>query len=127
MALLHSSCCSTPRLLSFRNSTTSNSQFFSLRSQSLRFPQTRLALGVRTTVATESPVISDTESGGDSPKLLLEVKDLSAVIADSRQPILKGVNLSIHEGEVSISTLYLNSFAVLRSRVIISSFFNLFS
>ncbi|KAM7499469.1 hypothetical protein LguiA_023883 [Lonicera macranthoides] len=100
MALLHSSCCSTPRLVSFRNSTASNSQLFSLRGQSRRFPQTRLALCVRATVAAESPEISGTESGGDSPKLLLEVKDLSAVIADSRQPILKGVNLSIHEGEI---------------------------
>ncbi|KAJ8756360.1 hypothetical protein K2173_025172 [Erythroxylum novogranatense] len=33
-------------------------------------------------------------------KPLLEVKDLTAVIAESRQEILKGVNLVVHEGEV---------------------------
>lgn len=31
---------------------------------------------------------------------LLEVRDLRAVIAESRQEILKGVNLVIYEGEV---------------------------
>ncbi|XP_040994171.1 ABC transporter I family member 6, chloroplastic-like [Juglans microcarpa x Juglans regia] len=36
----------------------------------------------------------------DEKKLLLEVKDLTAVIAESKQQILKGVNLAIYEGEV---------------------------
>ncbi|KAG6677667.1 hypothetical protein I3842_14G038700 [Carya illinoinensis] len=36
----------------------------------------------------------------DAKKLLLEVKDLTAVIAESKQQILKGVNLAIYEGEV---------------------------
>jgi Fe-S cluster assembly ATP-binding protein len=36
----------------------------------------------------------------ENKKLLLEVKDLMAVIAESRQQILKGVSLSIYEGEV---------------------------
>ncbi|WCJ19164.1 ABC transporter I family member 6 chloroplastic [Euphorbia peplus] len=40
-------------------------------------------------------------SGGSSKKIpLLEVKDLTAVIAESRQEILKGVNLLVHEGEI---------------------------
>ncbi|XP_073293077.1 ABC transporter I family member 6, chloroplastic-like [Primulina huaijiensis] len=43
---------------------------------------------------------SSTSAGGGAPKLLLQVKDLSAVIAESKQPILKGVNLTVHEGEV---------------------------
>lgn len=38
------------------------------------------------------------ESG--DKKLLLEVKDLTAVIAETGQEILKGVNLAIYEGEV---------------------------
>lgn len=50
-------------------------------------------------VTVESTVSSSTDAGG-SGKLLLEVKDLSAVISESKQPILKGVNLTIREGEV---------------------------
>ncbi|KAH6760799.1 non-intrinsic ABC protein 7 [Perilla frutescens var. hirtella] len=45
------------------------------------------------TVAVETPSSSATD-------LLLQVKDLSAVIADSKQPILKGVNLTVRHGEV---------------------------
>lgn len=33
-------------------------------------------------------------------KLLLQVKDLTAVIAESKQEILKGVNLTVYQGEV---------------------------
>lgn len=40
-------------------------------------------------------------SGREGEKeLLLEVKDLTAVIAESKQQILKGVNLSVYQGEV---------------------------
>lgn len=34
---------------------------------------------------------------------LLEVRDLRAVIVESRQEILKGVNLVVYEGEVRIN------------------------
>lgn len=34
------------------------------------------------------------------PRVLLEVKDLTAIVAESRQEILRGVNLTINEGEV---------------------------
>ncbi|KAG6415598.1 hypothetical protein SASPL_123011 [Salvia splendens] len=44
-------------------------------------------------VAIEGPSSSTTD-------LLLQVKDLSAVIAESKQPILKGVNLTVRHGEV---------------------------
>lgn len=54
---------------------------------------------MQATVSVETPS-SSTSAGGGAPKLLLEVKDLSAVISDSKQPILKGVNLTVHEGEV---------------------------
>lgn len=43
---------------------------------------------------------SSKDRGGDAPKVLLEVRDLSAVISESRQAILKGVNLVVNEGEV---------------------------
>ncbi|OIT21696.1 abc transporter i family member 6, chloroplastic [Nicotiana attenuata] len=45
------------------------------------------------------PLLSYSATGGgdDTRKLLLQVKDLSAVIADSN---LKGVNLTVYEGEV---------------------------
>ena len=40
--------------------------------------------------------------GGEARKIpLLEVKDLRAVIVESRQEILKGVNLVVYEGEVT--------------------------
>ncbi|GKU91482.1 hypothetical protein SLEP1_g5349 [Rubroshorea leprosula] len=39
-------------------------------------------------------------SGDDSKKPLLEVRDLTAVIAETKQEILKGVNLVVCEGEV---------------------------
>ncbi|KAB1225465.1 ABC transporter I family member 6, chloroplastic [Morella rubra] len=47
--------------------------------------------------AVDSPNASGSQ---DEKKLLLEVKDLTAVIAESKQQILKGVNLAIYEGEV---------------------------
>ncbi|KAI3470982.1 hypothetical protein Pfo_027645 [Paulownia fortunei] len=63
------------------------------------FVQSPRTLTPRATVAFETPSSSAADRGG-APKLLLEVKDLSAVIAESKQPILKGVNLTVHEGEV---------------------------
>ncbi|XP_042012473.1 ABC transporter I family member 6, chloroplastic-like [Salvia splendens] len=44
-------------------------------------------------VAIEAPSSSTTD-------LLLQVKDLSSVIAESKQPILNGVNLTVRHGEV---------------------------
>lgn len=50
------------------------------------------------TAALDSPAsISDEKDG---KKLLLEVKDLTAVISESQQKILDGVNLTVYEGEV---------------------------
>ncbi|KAJ8440721.1 hypothetical protein Cgig2_005452 [Carnegiea gigantea] len=50
------------------------------------------------TAAVDSPPeISDHEDG---KRHLLEVKDLTAVIAESQQKILNGVNLTVYEGEV---------------------------
>ncbi|KDP27532.1 hypothetical protein JCGZ_20170 [Jatropha curcas] len=44
--------------------------------------------------------IAGTDSRDSEKKPLLEVKDLTAVIAESKQEILKGVNLVVHEGEI---------------------------
>ncbi|XP_075514197.1 ABC transporter I family member 6, chloroplastic-like [Primulina tabacum] len=77
--------------LTFRNSAVDvHCRGFILTPRTLR---------LRATVSVETPS-SSTSGGGGAPKLLLEVRDLSAVIAESKQPILKGVNLTVHEGEV---------------------------
>ncbi|XP_059435143.1 ABC transporter I family member 6, chloroplastic [Corylus avellana] len=56
-----------------------------------------------TAVTASLSAVDSVETSGsqyENKKLLLEVKDLTAVIAESRQQILKGVNLCIYEGEV---------------------------
>ncbi|KAK6933630.1 ABC transporter-like, ATP-binding domain [Dillenia turbinata] len=55
----------------------------------------------KATAAIDSQATASTVNGQDGlPKLLLEVKDLRAVVAESKQEILKGVNLVVYEGEV---------------------------
>ncbi|KAK9283303.1 hypothetical protein L1049_011541 [Liquidambar formosana] len=119
MALLLHFSCSPPSpplspLPSLRNSP-SNSLLFTvpaLRPHRFRsFPslsaQTQNRHSLTATNASlsavESPVTSPLDGhDGESPppKLLLQVKDLRAVIAESKQEILKGVNLVVYEGEV---------------------------
>ncbi|KAL2558436.1 ABC transporter I family member 6 [Forsythia ovata] len=92
----------TPNL-SFKIATF-NSSLFTLpatRHQRLRLTRCSRSLKLRASVAVDSPSTSTTERVG-APELLLEVKDLSAVIAESKQPILKGVNLTVREGEVHV-------------------------
>ncbi|GKV07472.1 hypothetical protein SLEP1_g19247 [Rubroshorea leprosula] len=50
--------------------------------------------------AIDSPAPLSKGGGDDSKKPLLEVRDLTAVIAETKQEILKGVNLVVCEGEV---------------------------
>ncbi|XP_057474214.1 ABC transporter I family member 6, chloroplastic-like isoform X1 [Actinidia eriantha] len=106
MAHLHYCSCSTPSsptpLLPFKKSTPKSIIFTfpALRPLRHRFSQNRPSPRLSATIAVESPTTSDDERGGDFPKILLEVKGLSAVISESKQPILKGVNLVIKEGEV---------------------------
>ncbi|KAL2541866.1 ABC transporter I family member 6 [Abeliophyllum distichum] len=90
----------TPNL-SFKTATFNSSLFIlpATRHQRLRLNRCSRSLKLRASVAVESPSTSATEHVG-SPELLLEVKDLSAVISESKQPILKGVNLTVREGEV---------------------------
>jgi hypothetical protein len=46
----------------------------------------------------EAPVVAD---GSKDSKVLLEVKGLTAVVADTGKEILRGVDLIIRQGEVS--------------------------
>ncbi|KAL7147648.1 hypothetical protein ABFS83_06G121300 [Erythranthe nasuta] len=73
----------------------------SITPQRRRFLRSPRTFTLRATVAAE--VSSSSSAAADTvgpPKLLLEVKDLTAIIADSKQTILKGVNLTVREGEV---------------------------
>ncbi|XP_010252003.1 PREDICTED: ABC transporter I family member 6, chloroplastic [Nelumbo nucifera] len=106
MSLLHLPPPSPSRLTSLRNSfsvITLNS--LRVSSQRCRFNQSRLTLTptASLTVDSHSPTTSSGRGSteeGDSPKVLLEVRDLTAVIAESKAQILKGVNLVIREGEI---------------------------
>ncbi|XP_076909487.1 ABC transporter I family member 6, chloroplastic-like [Bidens hawaiensis] len=99
MALLHRfGCCSspsTPPVISFTKSSSNPTSFSAsaLPRHRRRLPSFR----VTAALAAETAAGSTSESG---QKLLLEVKDLTAVISESGQKILSGVNLSIYEGEI---------------------------
>ncbi|KAJ0103329.1 hypothetical protein Patl1_05825 [Pistacia atlantica] len=62
----------------------------------------RLSLNsIRASVSTvDSPLASSTDGRDEKKKPLLQVTDLTAVIAESRQEIIKGVNLLVNEGEI---------------------------
>ncbi|XP_027157273.1 ABC transporter I family member 6, chloroplastic-like [Coffea eugenioides] len=96
-------CSSTSPLFSSKKcSVVSNSQLIvvsALSSRRSSLINTRRSLRVRSAVTFDSPASSSAHSS-DSLELLLEVKDLSAVVSESKQPVLKGVNLTIHRGEV---------------------------
>ncbi|XP_008810860.2 ABC transporter I family member 6, chloroplastic-like [Phoenix dactylifera] len=68
-----------------------------MRARSLR---ARPSLRPKATVAVDSPAAGPDAPRSGPPRVLLEVKDLRAVIAESGQEILRGVNLTIYEGEV---------------------------
>ncbi|MQL85230.1 hypothetical protein Taro_017736 [Colocasia esculenta] len=57
-------------------------------------------LPTRAAVAVDSPGTGSREAESDSPNVLLEVTDLTAVVAESKQEVLRGINLTIREGEV---------------------------
>ncbi|XP_024017467.1 ABC transporter I family member 6, chloroplastic isoform X1 [Morus notabilis] len=93
--------CSPPQPSPSSSSSSSSSlPFARISSLSISRPNhwRSLAPVVR---ASLSAVESRATSGGEGEKkLLLEVNDLTAVIAESKQEILKGVNLTIYEGEI---------------------------
>ncbi|KAL7108590.1 hypothetical protein ACP275_06G121800 [Erythranthe tilingii] len=72
----------------------------SITPQRRRFVLSPRTFTPRATVAAEVSSSSAAADRVGPPKLLLEVKDLTAIIADSKQTILKGVNLTVREGEV---------------------------
>ncbi|XP_050281169.1 ABC transporter I family member 6, chloroplastic-like [Quercus robur] len=93
-----SSSSSSHSLLKF---SPPNCLKFTLPALRPRSNHHRLSLSSLTASASLSAVDSPESSHiQNEKKLLLEVKGLTAVIAESKQQILKGVNLTIYEGEV---------------------------
>ncbi|KAI3731201.1 hypothetical protein L1987_62386 [Smallanthus sonchifolius] len=104
MALLHRfGCCTSPSpppVISFTKSTFNPVYSVSALPRHRRFPRRFPSFRLTATLAAETPAGSVSDGGRGPPKLLLEVKDLTAVISESGQKILNGVNLSIYEGEI---------------------------
>ncbi|KAF6168709.1 hypothetical protein GIB67_026595 [Kingdonia uniflora] len=100
----------TPFSLSCLSNLPSNSLIFTNSTLlSLHLPSrtttrpNRLSLKANVSLTNNSPLTTTSTSGlsdNEKGKVLLEVKDLTAVIAESKQQILKGVNLVVREGEV---------------------------
>ncbi|KAL0716975.1 hypothetical protein Bca4012_066297 [Brassica carinata] len=72
--------------------------FCNLRANSPTLRTTRRSHTVASVDSSTSSLVGDGDEVGKIP--LLEVKDLRAVIVETRQEILKGVNLVVYEGEV---------------------------
>ncbi|XXG40067.1 hypothetical protein AAC387_Pa01g0871 [Persea americana] len=80
-----------------------NPSIFTLSATSSRFRHVHHSRRSRipaASIAVDSPSTSKSDGIENSPKPLLEVKDLTAVIAESKRKILHGINLVIYEGEV---------------------------
>eukprot|EP00250_Pteridium_aquilinum_P032164 c4513_g1_i1 orf=88-1263(+) len=78
--------------------SSSSSSFQSTR----RFSQS-LVVRAQTTiyaVATQQQQQQDCSSHDGSPKIILQVQGLTAVVADTKTEILRGIDLTIREGEV---------------------------
>ncbi|XP_077232798.1 non-intrinsic ABC protein 7 [Tasmannia lanceolata] len=104
---LSSSSSSYLSLHSYRNSPSNSSIFTISTPKSLhfttshsRFHRGRRSLRPDASLAVDSPTASGINRSEESRKLILEVNDLTAVISESKQEILRGINLSIYEGEV---------------------------
>ncbi|KAJ6428692.1 hypothetical protein OIU84_020376 [Salix udensis] len=92
--LLHS-----PPPLKFSTLPLNLNLFTYSTTRPLRLSSTRRLPAVTASVSSvEATGTNGTDSGKKRP--LLEVKDLTAVIAESKQEILKGVNVVVYEGEV---------------------------
>ena len=75
---------------------------------------------VRATLAIDSPATDGDRLESSHPRVLLEVKNLEAVIAETRQTVLRGINLTIREGEVRVNrpcilVSHLNRFPIFES------------
>ncbi|KAH7536874.1 hypothetical protein FEM48_Zijuj03G0032400 [Ziziphus jujuba var. spinosa] len=98
----YSSSSATSSVPFTRYASPSNSLLFTLTAtRPLRFRTNHARRHLTPLSASLSTFDSPSTSGSHGEKkLLLEVKDLTAVIAESGKEILKGVNLSVYEGEV---------------------------
>ncbi|RZC54151.1 hypothetical protein C5167_013009 [Papaver somniferum] len=100
------SSSSAARLSSLRNSSSNSFVLTKSSPNSIKLLSTpprqykRLVLKAKANSVIDAPTTSYINDVSDSPKVLLEVKDLTAKIADSGEQILKGVNLVIYEGEI---------------------------
>ncbi|KAI3923650.1 hypothetical protein MKW98_011280 [Papaver atlanticum] len=103
------SSSSAARLSSIRNSSSNSFLHTKSYPNSIKllftpprqcFNHKRLVLKAKAISVIDAPTTSSINDVSDSPKVLLEVKDLTAKIADSGLQILKGVNLVIYEGEI---------------------------
>lgn len=107
MAQFCCACSPQSSPLTFIPKSSSNFRAFTFSATRLLYIRTpsRRPLSLTATLATVHSAEASGVDSGDK-KLLLEVKDLTAVIAESKQKILKGVNLVIYEGEVRNSLLH---------------------
>ncbi|KAI3911433.1 hypothetical protein MKW98_010320 [Papaver atlanticum] len=102
------SSSSAAHLSSIRNSSSNSFLLTKSSPNSIKllstprqcFNHRRLVLKAKANSVIDAPTTSSIDGVSDSPKVLLEVKDLTAKIADSGSQILKGVNLVIYEGEI---------------------------
>ncbi|XP_026426681.1 ABC transporter I family member 6, chloroplastic-like [Papaver somniferum] len=102
------SSSSAARLSSFGNSSSNSFLLTKSSPNSIKllstprqcFNHKRLILKAKANSVIDAPTSSPIDGVSDSPKVLLEVKDLTAKIAASGEQILKGVNLVIYEGEI---------------------------
>lgn len=74
-----------------------------LRLRYYNHPRLSLSRVTATLSAVESPSKSSSDGQNEKNRPLLQVTDLTAVIAETKQEILKGVNLSVNEGEVILN------------------------
>ncbi|KAI0498083.1 hypothetical protein KFK09_021324 [Dendrobium nobile] len=104
--LCFSSLTSLPNPPSISSSSSStrvhpNSISFKLPSRfRYRNADRRRSYQIAATLTVDSQTSGEKTLDTDRPRVLLEVKDLTAIVAESRQEILRGVNLTINEGEV---------------------------
>ncbi|XP_026415455.1 ABC transporter I family member 6, chloroplastic-like [Papaver somniferum] len=103
------SSSSAARLSSFRNPSSNSILLTKSSPNSIKllstpprqcFNHKRLVLKAKANSVIDAPTTSSIDGVSDSPKVLLEVKDLTAKIAESGTQILKGLNLVIYEGEI---------------------------
>ncbi|KAG0484035.1 hypothetical protein HPP92_012119 [Vanilla planifolia] len=92
--------------LPFRSSPSKLCQTFAIFRVPSRFlcygTRRRRASSTAAALTVDSRTIGRGPHSTDVSRVLLEARDLTAVVAESRQEILRGVNLTINEGEVHV-------------------------